>query len=252
MTHSIWPRIAAALVTICALGACAGESSGQPVPTTQPPSPAPTTSPSPTPSPSPQPQTGYGLFLAIRDGDAQSYVPGTSNAYVTFLPDGTILRGLPVEGPLAYVPGSGQVPDYGSYRFSQEGNSASITWSGGDVVTVEFDGSNHFALYDADYAPLDALDDVSLNGVYARASGGAGRMISFTQDGAFDDSGVATDTGLLGTNYPSGQGHYRVQANTLILTYDGGEKNSLSIYALPQAGPQLSSIVLSGFVFESR
>lgn len=157
-----------------------------------------------------------------------------------------------VEGPLAYVPGSGQVPDYGSYRFSQEGNSASIAWSGGDAVTVKFDGSNHFALYDADYAPLDALDDVSLNGVYARASGGAGRTISFTQDGAFDDSGVATDTGLLGTNDPSGQGHYQIQANTLILTYDGGEKNSLSIYALPQAGPQLSSIVLGGFVFESR
>jgi hypothetical protein len=171
---------------------------------------------------------------------------------MTFLPDGTILRGLPVEGPLAYVPGSGQVPDYGRYRLSQGGNSASIAWSGGDVVTVEFDGFNHFALYDADYAPLDALDGENLNGAYVRASGGTGRTISFSQDGAFDDSGVATDTGLLGVNYPSGKGKYQIRANTLILNYDGGEKNSLSIYALPQAGPQLSSIVLGGFVFESR
>jgi hypothetical protein len=168
---------------------------------------------------------------------------------MTFLPDGTILRGLPVEGPLAYVPGSGQTPDHGTYLLSQDGTSASIVWSAGDKVTVRFDGSNHFALYGADYAPLDALNGKHLNGVYTRAWGGSGRTISFTEDGTFDDSGVATDTGLLGGNYPSGQGKYEVVANTLVLNYASGERNSLSIYALPQAEAEMSLIVLGGFVF---
>jgi hypothetical protein len=196
------------------------------------------------------PESVYGLYVGLGvSDDPNSYTSGISNKYVTFLPDGTILRGLPTEGPEAYVPGGHQVVDTGTYMVAD--GIVTVTWSGGETVQITAldEEGLFFDLYGARYGYVDPLTNTTLDGTYSRGSGGSGARITFTPDGAFSDEGITGDTGLMVTTNPSGTGHYSISRNTLTLQYDHGTVQSISIYPLDEAKHTLSQLVLAGFVF---
>jgi hypothetical protein len=191
------------------------------------------------------------VFVGLEaSGDPNAYVPGLSNAYVTLYANGTVLRGLPAEGPAGYQVASGGVPDTG--HFTDDGTSVHITWSGGEKVSVEVDHRGHFVMYGTEYGPVSHLNGATLTGTYLRAAGGSGGRISFRPGSRFTDTGITSDTGLLTTDNPTGSGRYNIKENTLTLRYDNGVKQSFSLYALPQDLATMSPVVIAGFVFRAR
>ncbi|QNE21552.1 hypothetical protein F1D05_31055 [Kribbella qitaiheensis] len=199
-----------------------------------------------------EPAAGHAtvlVYLGLKySGDPNAYLPGTSNSYVTLYADGTVLRGLPAEGPSGYEVSSRSVPDTGT--FTSDGTTLEITWSAGERVEVRPGQDGHFVMYGTDYGLLDDLGGVTLSGTYRRASGGSGGRISFRSGKRFTDTGITADTGLLTTENPRGSGKYSVTENTLLLRYDDGGRQSFSVYALPQNLEALSSLVIAGFVFD--
>lgn len=214
-----------------------------------------------------------GLYVGTEAGNqvnwqtgGMNYVVGTY--YYLFLPGGRYCYGLPRGGTLdGFEPdkaGRAQNLSCGTYKMT--GGQIQLYPHGSDVQTYKFAfHGDTLELAGTTYdrvRPADGLrlDGVYANGRYTSTPGGGGvageTYFKFGRDGSFSEQGF---TGYAGSSAATseasaGSGTYRVEGNTLELTFANGKEKRVTFFVDPQnpeqARPKL--IYLDGGAFLLR
>jgi tetratricopeptide (TPR) repeat protein len=143
--------------------------------------------------------------------------------FMVFSPDGSVLGDLP-EGGLAGVNLAAfarNQPDkslLGQYHVS--GNRIDIVWQDSHNQSVTFDDTSADVTGLHNFIPACHCDGAKFSGVYTWDK----YALQFSPDGTFNDYG-AVDAVLTSTEHPRpGHGTYKIQDNTLFLSYVDGRQ----------------------------
>jgi hypothetical protein len=153
-----------------------------------------------------------------------------SVTYLAFFPDGNVIRFLPKEGLENFDFRSAVRRSRESCgRYQLNGNRISIRW-GDNSVTPGVRNGAKLQIGDGAFAyePTAHSDGLTLGGGY-RLDGAADWRagLAFTQDGRFADQGAMSAADIPS---PPGSGSYRINDNTLTLSYSDGRVVKVSFF----------------------
>ncbi|HEY6308262.1 MAG TPA: hypothetical protein VI488_17590 [Candidatus Angelobacter sp.] len=155
--------------------------------------------------------------------------------YLTFLPDGNVVRLLPEQGldNFDFKDAVRKDRDYcGRYRVN--GNTIKITWGDNNTEVATREGTS-LKIQGDSYFPVPRSDGLKLNGAYHQeGTAAAPYTIRFRSDGSFTENGMLNLVNYRDQKQNGGRGTYRIGNNTITLTYADGRKVPLSFYILSQ------------------
>ena len=189
----------------------------------------------------------HGVYLAWRT-TAGAHTP--EQEYITFYRDGRVFHDDPDEGMAVPVdwPQVCRHTQCGTYRVA--GNIVSVRWSTGSErrFQLEYGGVLKAEGSTRRFRPLAALDDLRLDGVYARVNvgGDVAVGITFSRGGEFREYNLLPYTNWVMRGdraqrqravVGEGWGRYTIRGNTLELRYSSGLVARLMISAPPGVSP---------------
>jgi hypothetical protein len=155
--------------------------------------------------------------------------------YLTFLPEGNVVRLLPEQGldNFDFKDAVRKDRDYcGRYRVN--GNTIKITWGDNNTEVATREGTS-LKIQGDSYFPVPRSDGLKLNGAYHQeGTAAAPYVIRFRSDGSFTENGMLNLVNYRDQKQNGGRGTYRIGNNTITLTYADGRRVPLSFYILSQ------------------
>lgn len=189
-----------------------------------------------------------GVYLAWR-ATSQGSVP--EQEYMTFYADGRVFHDDPDEGmavPLDWTEAC-RGTQCGTYRVV--GNTVAVRWSSGSEQRFQVESGGILKPEGSTrrFRPLAALDDLRLDGVYARVNvgGDVAMGITFSREGEFREYNLLPYTNWVMRGdraqrqravVGEGWGRYTIRRNTLELRYSNGLVARLMISVPPGVSPE--------------